>query len=217
MRNQRFGISAFICILLLMAVTAGAQLFIPPPDFTVSTGYSNLQTQKANNLFYDHSGAYLDADVAWTLPLVVPLQVGIGATTSGYWERESIDSLSNDNFYYPYDHQDSNVGLFEIEPRVGLRLGGPTGFFALPPIGAGLLIDSYAIDQSFNSDGNTYLSTRYHTGAAFEVRPAIEVGYRWGFVSAGVEGSYMYSCGDFGDLGHGAQEYRIGAFVTFSF
>jgi hypothetical protein len=216
MRQPRVFLGAFFCSLILMAVTANAQLFLPAPALTISTGYSNLQMQRANNVFYDHSGPYLDADVAWTLP-VVPLQLGIGATTSGYWARESISSLTNNNFGYPYDHVDSNVGFFEIEPRVGLRLGGPTGFYALPRIGAGLLIDSYGVDQSFNNSGNSYLSTIYHTGAAFEVRPAIEVGYSWGFVSAGVEGSYMYSIGDFGDFGHNAQEYRIGAFVTFSF
>jgi hypothetical protein len=219
---HRIGTSftAFVCSLLLAAVTASAQILIvsPAPDFTVSAGYSNLQTQTANNLFHSHDGGYLDTDAAWTLPLVVPLQVGIGLTTSGYWDRRSIDiaAVSSD-YYYPFDHLYSDVDMLELEPRVGVRLGGRTGFFAVPRLGAGLLIDSYAIDETSNFNGTTYIDTRYHTGAGVEIRPAIEAGYSWGFVGAGIDASYMYSWGDFGGLGHKAQEYRLGAFIRFSF
>ena len=104
-----------------------------------------------------------------------------------------------------------------MEPRAGVRLGRDTGFFATPRVGAGLLIDSYSIDQSFNSNGATYLTRRDHDGAAFEVRPAVKAGYSWGYLAAGAEVSYMYAVGDFGGLGHHAQEFRLGAFVSFSF
>jgi hypothetical protein len=208
--------AAFISAFFLTALAARAQgVFFPEPAVTFSTGYSNLQTQKSQSLFYDHSGAYFDADVAWSPPLRLPLLVGFGVTGSGYWDRKSVTAPASEDFDFPYYHLYSDAGLFELEPRVGLRLGRDTGFFAVPRIGAGLLIDSYSIDQSFTSDGTTYLSTRNHDGAAFEVRPAIQVGYSWGYVSAGAEASYMYAVGDFGGLGHHAQEVRIGAFVNF--
>jgi hypothetical protein len=217
-QSTAFLVVAFLSVFLSTAVAATAQVVVyAEPDITISTGYSNLQTQKANNLFYDHSGPYLDADFAWTLPLVVPVQLGFGATGSGYWDRQSVFTPASENFYYPYEHLNSDVGLFELEPRAGVHFGGQTGLYAVPRIGAGLLIDSYSIDQSTTNNGNTYFFTRNHSGAAFEVRPAIQVGYSWGYISAGVEGSYLYSWGDFGGLGHNAQEYRIGAFVTFKF
>lgn len=200
------------------AANAQVVVVVSPPTLTVSTGYSHLETQKSSNLFYDHSGAYVDADIAWTLKLPVQVQVGLGATGSGYWDRESIDVLANSNAYYPNDHLYSDVGLFEFEPRVGLRFGGNTGFFITPRAGAGLLINSYAIDRPYNdNNGTAYVDTEYHDGAAFEVRPAIQAGYSWDFISAGIEGSYMWSWGDFGGLGHHAQEYRVGVFVKFSF
>jgi hypothetical protein len=215
--NAVFPVS-FFCSLLLTTVAAHAQIAVlEPPAVTISAGYSNLQTERSSNLFYDHSGPYFDADFAWRLPLVVPLQVGFGVTSSGYWERESVAIPAADNFGYPYYHLNSDVGLFELEPRVGLHLGRETGFFAVPRIGAGLLVDSYDIDQSTTSNGDIFLTRQDHTGAAFEIRPAIQAGYCWGPAAAGVEASYLYSWGDFGGLGHNAQEFRIGAFVTFSF
>jgi hypothetical protein len=217
--RQTIGIlSVLLGVLLFMGRTGDAQvLLLAPPAVTVSAGYSNLQTEKANNLFYTHDGSYLDADVAWQLPVIVPLQAGLGVTGSGYWERESLFPSVIDNFGDYYSHLYSDLGLFEIEPRIGLRLGGRTGFYALPRVGAGLLIDNFAIDQTFNSGGATYIDTHYHTGAGFEIRPAVQVGYSWGHLSAGLEGSYLYSWGDFGGLGHNAQELRIGVFLNFRF
>ena len=142
-QNMKNFLAVLSCSLFLATAAARAQVvFVPVPDVTVSAGYSYLQTQRANNLFYDHSGAYVDADFKWTLPLIVPLQVGIGATGSGYDKRESIDGFSNDefsndDFYDSRDHLYSDLGLFELEPRIGVHLGGWRGFFAEPRIGAG--------------------------------------------------------------------------------
>jgi hypothetical protein len=208
---------AWLCITLITAVSASAQQYaIIPPTVTLSAGYSNLQMQKATNLFYDHDGSYLDADFAWRLPVVIPLQAGFGLTGSGSEDRQSIYQINNSNFYDSGPHLYSDLGLFEIEPRIGLKIGRTTGFFLLPRLGAGLLINSYGIDQTFNSNGNTYLSTQYHTGAAFEIRPAIQAGFSWGHASAGIEASYLAAWGDFGGLGHNAQEFRAGLFLTFS-
>jgi hypothetical protein len=199
-------------------------LIDPVPDVTVSVGYSNLQTQRTNNLFYDHDGAYVDADFAWWLPLKVPLTAGIGVTGSGYSDRRSTDGADNYSYnYYGYDGNDqhlySDLGLVEIEPRLGLHLGGARGLFAIPRVGAGLLVSSYDVDRLYtdNSNGESYISTDRHTGAAFEIRPAIRAGYAWRFVTAGVDASYMYSWGNFGAFGRNAHEYRIGLFVQVTF
>jgi len=222
----RRDIGIFSVVLVLVSALAGSAssaqvlLFDPVPDVTVTAGYSYLDTQRANNVFYDHSGAYVDADFAWWLPTVIPLQAGIGVTGSGYSQRESISFSDNTNLYDPYDqHLYSDLGLFELEPRLGLHLGGERGFFCVPRIGAGLLISSYAVDQlrTDSYTDETYIDTNYHTGAAFEIRPAIRAGYSWRFVSAGVEGSYMYSWGNFGAFGRNAHEYRVGLFLKFTF
>jgi hypothetical protein len=214
-------LAAFLAVFILTGAVATAQVvFVPIPDVTVSAGYSHLDMQRTNNLFYDHSGAYVDADFAWWLPTVVPLQAGIGFTGSGYAERESISFADTSNFYDPYNqHLYSDLGLFELEPRLGLHFGGDRGFFCVPRIGAGLLISSYDVDQlrTDGSNDETYIDTNRHTGAAFEIRPAIRAGYSWRFVSAGVEGSYMYSWGNFGAFGRHAQELRAGLFLKFTF
>jgi hypothetical protein len=211
---------AFVSVLFFSAIGATAQIpFLPVPALTVSTGYSNLQTERATNLFYTHDGSYIDVDAAVNLPLPVifPIQAGLGATASGQWDRESFAIPSSNTTYVPYADLYSNVGFFELEPRLGIRIGGGGGFYVLPRIGAGLLVDSYAIDQSTTSGGVTYIDTQYHTGAAFEIRPDIQVGYKFGFISAGLETNYMWAWGDFGSLGRRAQEFRVGAFVKFSF
>ena len=203
---------SFLGSLFLLSTTVSAQV----PAMTFSIGYSHLNTQKSDNLFYSRDGSYLDADFAWRLPLLIPLQAGIGVSGSGYYDRQSI-FVSNSDFYDPYRHIYSDVGTFEIEPRIGIRLGRRTGFFILPRAGAGLLINSYAIDQTFVSNGNTYLDTREHSGAAFEIRPAVQAGYCWGPASAGVDASYLWAWGDFGGLGHRAEEFRVGAFFKLDF
>jgi hypothetical protein len=217
LRNLSFG---FLAGLLFTALTASAQVFVSPaPTLTISTGYSNVQTQRANDLFYTHDGAYVDFDASWRLPVVVPLQAGIGITGSGYWDRQSIFNANNNGGYYDnYDHLYSDLGFFEIEPRLGFRFGASQGFFITPRAGAGLLISNYAVDQAFTDNaGNTYINTVYHTGAAFELRPAVQAGYAFGPFSAGVEGSYMWSWGNFGGFGRHAEEYRVGAFFKFTF
>jgi hypothetical protein len=82
----------------------------------------------------------------------------------------------------------------------------------MPQLGMGLLVDSYAIDQSFNSGGLIFINTQYHDGAAFAIRPGVQVGYSWGWGSAGAEVSYMAAWGDFGQLGSRVFELRAGAF-----
>jgi len=78
---------------------------------------------------------------------------------------------------------ESDLGFVSLEARAALPISfgrhGGTGFFVVPKIGAGLLIDSYGIDNAYNSGGFTYLHTSYHDGAAFDIRPGIQAGYSW--------------------------------------
>ena len=212
---KRFQIAVLVfCVCGMLSVPEKARAQFAP-TLTVSAGYSNLQLGKPGNLFYTHDGTYLDVDALWSLP-VVPVRIGIGLSGSDYWRRES-DSFQLNNGFYDDDRPRSEVGMFAIEPRVSLHLGGYHGLFVEPSLGAGLLINSYSIDQVSTSNGNTYLNTQDHTGAAFELRPGIQLGYSWPFISAGVEASYMHAVGDFGGLGHNAQEGRLGAFIKFNF
>ncbi len=205
-------VCSFCCVLAL-AGNARAQF---APTLTASAGYSNVQMEKAGTLSYSHDGTYLDVDALWSLPFI-PVRLGIGLSGSDYWQRESNSYQVNNGFYYDGDGPRSEVAMFEIEPRIALHLGGYHGPFIEPSVGVGLLINSYSIDQVSTSNGNTYINTTDHTGAAFDVRPGIQAGYSWPFISAGVEASYMYAVGDFGGLGHNAQELRIGAFIKFNF
>jgi hypothetical protein len=193
--------------LFIAAVVLFARLsFGQEGSWTVSTGYSNLHvSHAAPNFNYNKDGGYLDGDVNALLPTNPRLLLGVGV--GGSWHYES------DYFYgpnYVVFGPSSDVGLFNLEGRIGLPISGRgSGLFLLPRLGAGLLIDDYAIDTPFY--------TQYHTGAAFEVRPNLQAGYSWGYGSAGVEVSYMWAWGDFGSLGNNAQELRAGVFIRFRF
>ena len=62
--------------------------------------------------------------------------------------------------------------------------------------------------------GFTFFQTYNHTGAAFDVHPALQIGYSQGPFSVGGEVSYIAAFGTFGALGDVAQEVRVGAFIT---
>jgi hypothetical protein len=204
------------CMGLLMCATARGQAYYS----SISGGYSNLQTQHTGSgLFYDHSGAYLDFDFGWRVPNPdFPLLLGLGITGSDYWDSHSIINTFPDGNVAQVN-LDSDVGLFELEPRIGLALWSANmpGMFLKPRLGAGLLIDNYAIDQTIPVTGGNILGTQYHTGAAFEVRPAVQAGYSWGPGAFGAELSYMAAWGGFGRLGNDAQEFRAGVFFTFRY
>lgn len=189
---------------------------------SLSGGYSNLTLQHSGpGDFYDHSGPYIDAEFGWKIPNPdFPLLIGIGFTGSGYWDSQDIIVPVDDNTALAQTTLYSNVGLFEIEPRIGLALwsAGNSGFFLKPRIGAGLLIDSYSVDHAVTTaTGNTFIYTDNYTSAAFEVRPAVQAGYSWGPGQIGAELSYMAAWGDFGRFGNDAQEFRAGVFFTWRF
>ena len=206
--------AAIFTTMFLLGAVAHAQ----ESDISLSVGYAHAYGT-SNQLFHDKDGAYVDGDFAWKLPVEpVPVSIGFGLTGSGYFDSRDLGGYSNGYGYGYYDNNAySDVGFFEFEPRVSMTFWSTLlrGVFVKPRFGLGVLIDNYAIDEVNNNDG--YIDTHYHTGAAFEIRPAVQVGYTWGFGSAGIEGSYMPAWGDFGRLGSSIQELRVGGFFTVRF
>jgi hypothetical protein len=180
------------------------------PASTISVGYSNLHMGSAGGLFYNRDGGYIDLNAAFRAP-GSPFLAGFGVSGSGYYER--MDDQFSNRLY-------SDVGLFSLEGRLALPLTveGVRGWFVLPRIGAGLLVDSYGIDNDqVDSQGFTYVHTDWHDGAAFEVRPDLQAGYSFGRGSVGADVSYMGAWGDFGRFSSSAQELRAGIFFSFRF
>jgi hypothetical protein len=215
-------VAAFILTLLLLSPHALAQ----ENEFSLSGGYAHLYGAHGGGLFHNQDGSYLDGDLAWHVPdPQFPLLLGVGVSGSGYFDRHDsgFGNDNSDDYYFGYggdDHLYSDVGLFEIEPRIAVSLWSTLvpGLYLKPRLGAGLLVDSYSIDQAYSTGANTgYIDTRYHTGVAFELHPALQAGYAWGPGAAGGEISYMPAWGDFGRLGNKAQELRLGVFYTFRF
>jgi hypothetical protein len=193
----------FILALALPASAALAQ----EGSWTISGGYSNVQFSHASQgFYYNHDGGYFDGDVSALLPTNPRLLVGAGIGGSWHYEDQNIYGPN-----YVIYGANSSVGLFNLEGRLGMPISSRAtgGFFILPRIGAGLLIQDYWIDTPFY--------TAYHTGAAFEVRPCVQIGYSWGVGSVGAEVSYMWAWGDFGNLGSSATELRAGVFLRFKF
>jgi hypothetical protein len=195
-------------IALFVVIAAPSICVAQIPAWSVSAGYSNFNVaHQHDGVFYSKDGAYVDGDVSWLVSRrPIPLVLGGGLSVSGYHESEDVFTPGS---FYPYERLFSDVDLVALEGRAGIpiQLGG--GWFVTPRIGGGLLIDTYAIDNpNF---------TRYHTGAAFEIRPAVQVGYSFGMWSLGAETSYMASWGDFGRLGSMGAEFRIGIFARFKF
>jgi hypothetical protein len=204
---------AFLLGGFLFTALASAQI----ADYSISAGYSHFHPQTNGGLFFDRDGPYFDADFAFRVPDPrSPLQLGFGLTGSGYWESQNFQFPFNNNTFAEQD-LDSEVDMFEIEPRIGVQLWLPGGFFFKPRFGAGLLIDNYSIDQAATQGNVTTFNTAEHTGAMFEIRPAIQGGYAWGPAAFGVELSYMWAWGSFGSLGDRAGEFRAGAFFTFRY
>jgi hypothetical protein len=218
---RRSDVARVVMVVCLAVVAGVASTALGQYNFTFSAGYSHIELDNPSNLFHSKDGPYFDTDFAFHPPhLSLPLTIGVGITGSGYFDsqdttfRFSPTTFGTATLY-------SDIGFFEIEPRVALSFysGGRrlTGFFVRPRIGAGLLVDSYGIDHVSQTVFQTTFATFYHTGAAFEIRPAVQVGFSWGPGEAGAEVSYMAAWGDFGEFGSEAQEFRAGGFFTWRF
>jgi hypothetical protein len=189
-------------------------------SFTVSSGYSNVQISHNAGPFYSRDGGYVDGEFMWRIPARFPLLLGASVSGSSYFDFEHVDATFSDGTT-GRARLESDLGFAALEGRAALPISfgheGGRGFFIVPKIGVGLLIDSYSIDSASNFGGFTSFETSYHDGAAFDVRPGLQAGYSWGWGSAGAEVSYMAAFGDFGRLGSIAQEIRAGAFFRIKF
>ncbi len=176
---------------------------------SVSAGYSNIRFPHARSpAFYDTSGGYIDANFAFSLPKYSSPIIGFGITGSGYFSTRNDVNVGT---------LFSDVDMISFEARIAAPIpaDGGHGFFLLPRLGGGLLINDYAIDSP---GGVNTIFTSFHDGVGVEVRPSIELGYRWSRdFSAGIEGSYMAAWGDFGSLGSLAQEWRVGFVFSYRF
>ena len=115
----------------------------------------------------------------------------------------------------------ADTGMFSAEVRIAFPFGLPNpnqGFYCLPRIGVGALVNNFQVGQPYYTYPNYYFGTEInHTGIAVEVRPDIEIGYRIKKFNIGVETSYMAAWGNFGKLGNIAQEFRLGLVVGYRF
>jgi hypothetical protein len=205
---------SFAVGLLLTASIASAQF----GDVGFSGGYSHIYPQRTSGLNFAKDGGYFDGDFAWRLPGQVPFMLGFGLTWNGTWSSTNQPVGFGNNFFgttWLY----SDIDNFAFEPRLALklRIPGLNGLEIRPRIGAGPMYTYYAIDSAQVFNNGVFINTAYHSGAAFEVRPAIQVGYNFGGASVGMESSYSAAWGSFGALGDTMQELRIGAYVRFRF
>jgi hypothetical protein len=175
-------------------------------DTSVESGITYLVFNHAhNNAFYSRTGAFVDGNVNFHLPdLHLPVVFGAGLTASGFWDNDSF--LGVESLY-------SQVYMCSLEGRISvpIMLDEPdSGPFLLPRLGLGPLVNYYGVQVPFGQ-------THYHTGGAFEARPSIEFGYRYGEMAVGVEFAYMWAWGSFGDFGTQAQEVRGGLLFSYRF
>jgi hypothetical protein len=168
-------------------------------------GYSNVRFPHAGNgAFYNPSGPYFDASGYFPIPGYSLPIIGIGLSASGYFDKSNPTGF-NDLY--------SNVNLISPELRAGFPIplsSGDQGLYLFPAIGVGPLFNNYGYETPVNG-------TNYHYGIAVEVRPSVELGYRWSQSSVGVVGSYSQGWGDFGSYGSISQESRVGLVFSYRF
>jgi hypothetical protein len=188
-------------------------------DTTFSGGYSHIYPQGNSGLTFNKDGAYIDGDFSWRLPGQIPFMAGFGLTWNGTWGSENVQLLSNNGLFLNNYWLYSDIDNFAFEPRLALKLRVPglPGLEIRPRIGAGPMFTYYSIDNAQTFNNVTFFNTFYHSGAAFEVRPDIQVGYGYGGVSFGADFSYSAAWGSFGQLGDEMQEFRAGAYVRFRY
>jgi hypothetical protein len=184
---------------------------------TISAGYSNVHFNGNNAIPYNRQGGYIDANVYEKLPPNDSPMFGLGISASGNWDDYTIN-YPTAPFYRSF-YADTN--MFSAEVRIAFPFGLPSpkqGFYCLPRLGIGALVDNFSVGQPYYAYPNYYFGTESnHTGIALEVRPDIEIGYRINKFNIGVETSYMFAWGNFGKLGNATQELRLGLVVGYRF
>jgi hypothetical protein len=171
-------------------------------DVSFTAGYSNFLFQHTNNLNFSRDGAFIDLGFNFNVPQVRPFVFGVGLTASGFWD--------NYNLFFQSLYSEFNTATLEARVALPLAPNPNKGFFFTPRLGAGGMLDNYYVQTGFGG----YIN---YNGAAFVLRPGAQLGWRFGAAAVGVDGSYMAAWGNFGDLGHFAQELRIGLFFSYRF
>ena len=131
---------------------------------------------------------------------------GFGIGASGYFDDA--------NSVFGSTYTDVNMITFEGRVAFPFPARQNRGLFVVPRLGMGLLINNYLIQVPTAFGG---VINSYDTGGAFELRPGIQAGYRFGRAAVSVDASYMVAWGAFGKLGDMAQEFRIGLDFSYRF
>jgi hypothetical protein len=184
---------------------------------TISGGYSNIHYNGNNAIPYNRNGGYIDANIYDRLPPNDSPLFGLGISASGNWDDYTI-AYPTAPFYRSF-YADTNMVSAEV--RLAFPFGLPDakqGFYCLPRVGIGVLVDNFAVGQPYYDYPNYYFATESnHTGFGVEVRPDIELGYRIKRFNIGFETSYMAAWANFGKLGNFTQEFRLGLAVGYRF
>ena len=188
------------------------------PVFDVSGGYSHLSIRNPQNLLIDKDGGYIDGEFGFHVYGDFPLVLGAGIDLSDFFKSQDVTvPIGGGLFATTTDYSDFGCATFEGRAAMPIMFGADRGFFVEPRVGAGLLWESYTIDNFNSNGGTTNFFTDYHDGLGFEVRPGVKCGYSWGPGAVGVEAAYMAGWGELGAFGSRLQELQLGAFFSWRF
>jgi hypothetical protein len=205
-------------IAFAIVLCGASAAFADGPRVEVSGGYAYLSDEgKDPVLKHTHNGGYVDGDFGWEMDHgPFPMVLSLGVSASGIYQSDN-DHVQESATLHPIALFQSGEGLFAAEARfaVPIRFNDDHGWFILPRIGAGIIMDYYSFDTLNHNGAFQIERTREHEGVAFGVRPTLEVGYQFDWGAVGIQASYMTAFGDFGQLGSREQEIRGGVFVRF--
>ena len=187
--------------------------------FLFSVGWSTLHTD-GKSVLDNEDGWYIDSEILYQLQPESPLWLGVGFAGS-YFEADRDFDFGSGLITNELEVS-ADLGLFAIEPRLTYVLL-PRGkddrsLFLTGRLGAGLLIADQSQLSVIETGNIVTFSGDSDTTFAFEVRPAVQVGYSGGHWQAGAEFSYMWAWGDFDPLNSNTiEEARAGVFFRFSY
>ena len=214
-RATGFGVVAVLCL----ATPSLAQDVGDRFGVLISTGWSTLHTD-GNTVLDNEDGWYLDTEFMWHLQPDKPLWAGIGFAGSYYEASRSVD-LSG-GLFAPELDLSADLGLFAIEPRLTYvlmpRQKDDRGLFLAGRLGIGLLIADQSTFGVIETGNVVTFGGDSETTVAFEVRPAVQIGYSGGHWQVGGEFSYMWAWGDFDAINSDQlEEAHAGVFFRFTY
>lgn len=210
---------AVVTPLLLVAAPAAAQ-DEQGLGFNISTGYAQLYTDKSGSLLDEEEGWYIDTEFSFQLAPDSPLWLGF-AFGGSYFNADK-DFVSGGVLVPTETEVWADLALITLEPRVRYVFapGGrdEPGIYVAPRVGAGLLIaDVVASSITELPGGSIEIEGASETEWAFEVRPAIEIGFSGGPWVLGAEASYMIAWMDNDAVGDSLEEMRVGIFFRVAY